>query len=79
MSEEIKREYDLVFGEVYTIPNDTYTTHSGKTYDTHYEDITCGNCGNDTFKMKRIDRSCPGCGHGGYVVNICVKCGVWND
>lgn len=71
--------YNLVEGEIYTIPGDKYKTHSGKEHDTHYTDYSCGKCGNDTFKLKSMDRSCPGCGHGGYQISICAKCGALND
>ena len=71
--------YNLVESEWYTKPGDKYKTHSGDEYDTSYADYTCGKCGHDSFKLQKIDRSCPGCGSGGYLATTCAKCGAEND
>ena len=73
-----RKHADLKRGDTYTT-DEKYKSHSGKLNNTEFTSLSCGDCGNEEFKIIEIDTSCPGCGDGGDLYYVCIKCGAYND
>lgn len=65
--------------ETYTVKGKYRSSHGDSKKLAIYCDLTCSKCGSSKFKLKYIDSSCFGCGHGGVIYAICDSCGEEYD